>query len=342
MKLRLGKWADHQGQGQFAYPNEPAFAGISGGRTSAMMAALLDPQVNLCFENTGREAEATLQFLLRLEDAIERKITWLEWRPPPRRGDRPNKFGFEVVDYQTATKQSGVLFDALQQALADYRQTKGLGPIVPHPTMRICTGYLKHKTQTAYMRSIGVADSDPHTQYVGLRVDEPERIARLIDKETQARSYKCPLAAVGITKQDVNEFWASQPFDLGIPHDRWGNCTVCFLKDHADQSRMLGEEEADSAWWIDIQRRYPGFGGNSHPGYAQLLKERPVRLAIEKALIEGRDPMTCDDGTLDKRRFKLVVTNEKRYFANDRVAFSCACESSYGIGEDDEDEENAA
>ena len=42
-------------QGPFrAHEHTPSFAGISGGRTSAMMAALLDPRVQLCFENTGQ------------------------------------------------------------------------------------------------------------------------------------------------------------------------------------------------------------------------------------------------------------------------------------------------
>lgn len=337
VKLNLGPWASYEATGPFAYANEPSFAGISGGRTSAMMAALLDPRVILCFENTGREDEKSLEFLLRLADALKRPITWLEWRPPVRRGAPPKEFQFAIVDDRTCQRRSGALFEGLLDALAAYRATKGEGPIVPHPTLRICTAYLKHRVQQAYRRALGVADSIPHVEYVGLRADEPGRVSRLRVRETQARTYGCPLSEALITKGDVGRFWRQQPFDLEIEHDRNGNCGACFLKDHADQSRVLGEPETDAAWWIAIQKKYPGFGGRNHPGYAQLLLERPVRLAIAEALTAGTDPMLIDGSRLGARRFKQVVTNEKRYAAGEAEAFSCACESSLGIGEEDED-----
>jgi hypothetical protein len=157
----------------------------------------------------------------------------------------------------------------------------------------------------------------------------------LKERETAARSYCTPLADAEITKAAVNSFWKRQPFDLEIEHDRQGNCRACFLKDHADVSRVLGEEETDAQDWIDLANEFPGFGGKNFPGYGQLLKERPVRLAIEAALREGRDPLTVDRGPLTPRRFKLVVVNEKRYAAGEREAFSCACESSIALADDD-------
>lgn len=335
--MRYNEMARHVATGPFrAFDHVPAFAGISGGRTSAMMAALLDPRVKLCFENTGREHSKTLEFLLRLADGLKREIVWLEFRPPKVKGAPPRDFGFEVVTYETATKRSGALFEALLQALADYRATKDLGPVVPWPRSRICTAYLKHRVQAAYQRDVhGVDVDDTHEEYVGLRADEPDRIARLVSKATQARTYCTPLGDAGITKMDVNRFWSRQSFDLELDHDRQGNCGACFLKDHADVSRVLGEPETDAAWWIDLQRRYPGFGGKNFPGYAQLLKERPVRLAIELALADGRDPFSVNDGTLTPRRFKLVVKNERQYMAGERAAFSCACEGSITLADAD-------
>lgn len=333
MKLDLSGYEHLVAAGPFAHAGVPSFAGISGGRTSAMMAALLDPKVILCFENTGREHEATLQFLLRLEEALGRRIFWLEWRPPPRRGDPPKMFGFEVVTYETAHKRSGALFEGLLEALADYRATKGKPPIVPHQGLRICTAYLKHRVQRAFMRACGVDIDDPQEQILGLRADEPARVARLTELETRARSYRAPLSAAGIAKLDVHRLWSRQPFDLEIEHDRQGNCGACFLKDDADRSRVLGEEWCDADWWIDLQRRYPDFGGNDKHSYAQLLHERPTRLAIEAALKAGVEPR--DDERLNPRRFKLVVRNERRYLAGETAAFSCACEASLGIGEDE-------
>ena len=99
-RLDLGKWRDFYATGPFAYGDVPSFAGISGGRTSGLMAALLDPRVNLCFENTGEEDERTLEFVVRLADALQREIVWLEWRPPKRKDAPPKEFGFEIVNFK--------------------------------------------------------------------------------------------------------------------------------------------------------------------------------------------------------------------------------------------------
>jgi len=326
-KLNLDEWARFFATGPFAFGDAPSFAGISGGRTSAMMAALLDPRVKLCFENTSREHSKTYEFLLRVADALQREIVWLEWRPPLRKGAPPSEFGFAIVDEKTCTR-NGDLFDGLLQALKDFRATKGEGPVVPYFSMRICTAYLKHRVQRAYMQSLGIGINDDQIQYIGLRYDEPTRIADLRSAETSARHYLTPLADAQIAKLNVNTFWRTQSFDLELEHDRQGNCGGCFLKADADLSRVLGEAETDAAWWIDIQRRYPGFGGKNKYSYEQLLKERSVRLAIEAALRDGKDPASCDDGTLTPNRFKLVVLNEKQYLAEESKSFACACESS--------------
>ena len=368
MGLDLRGYEHLVASGPFAHGGVPSFAGISGGRTSAMMATLLDPKVVLCFENTGREHDATLEFLLRLQDALKRRIFWLEWRPPERKGAPPKEFRFAIVDEKTCVRHDpldssagGVLFEGLLQALADYRETKGLPPVTPFAGLRLCTAYFKHRTQRAFMRALGVDIDDDQVQYIGVRADEPERVARLKALETRARTYIAPLSPAEITKPKVNQFWSRQPFDLEIDHDRQGNCGACFLKDDADRSRVLGEAWTDADWWIDLQRRYPDFGGRDKASYAQLFTERPTRLAVEAVLKSGVEPvligdevaaakarkaglpiLEMPDGGLGERRFKLVVRSERRYLAGERAAFSCACESSLGIGEDEEDEAGAA
>lgn len=51
----------------------PTFAGISGGRTSAVVAACSDPFVRLLFENTGREDEKTYVFIRELDWAVRQQ-----------------------------------------------------------------------------------------------------------------------------------------------------------------------------------------------------------------------------------------------------------------------------
>lgn len=328
MKLDLGSWVEKRQA--FGLRGVPAFAGISGGRTSAMMSAMLDPRVVLTFQNTGREHPNTLTFLQRLEDALQRPIVWLEWRPPPQKGDPPRKFGFEVISFRTAAR-NGEPFRACLQALADFRATKGEEPIAPWAKSRICTAYLKHKVKDHYVESLEI---DAYDTLVGLRYDEPHRVSNLQERDTQRRIFRCPLFDAGIMKDDVLAFWSRQSFDLEL-QDYQGNCTACFLKDQSDLSRVLGEEETDAEWWEGMETDFENFGGQRFPGYRQLRAERPVRLAIEGALRAGEVPVS--DGTLDAKRFRLVMLQEKKRLAGEREAFSCACEQTVALADGLED-----
>jgi 3'-phosphoadenosine 5'-phosphosulfate sulfotransferase (PAPS reductase)/FAD synthetase len=329
--LNLGKWAHRAGRGVFAAADVPTFAGISGGRTSGMMAALLDPKVRLLFENTGREWPRTYDFLHELDQALGGRITWLEWRPPATKGARPREFQFAVVNYKTADRSGGP-FDGFMAALADYRIAKGETPVAPWARSRMCTAYMKRLVQEHYITSFGI---DTYEQHVGLRFDEPDRVNKLKVAETQRKSFRCPLSDAGITKNDVMLFWKQQAFDLNI-EEYQGNCSACFLKDQSDIARVLGEPEADAKWWINLESKYDNFGGVNFPGYANLLNERPLRLRAEQMLRAGADRATvCADlavsalmVNIDEYRLKLVVAQEARRVTDGVQTISCACEST--------------
>lgn len=327
MTLKLGQWA--KAREAFRAKGVPMVAGISGGRTSGMMAALLDDSAVMTFENTGREGEGTYVFLERLSEALGREIIWLEYRPP-KKGDRPCNATFEIVNPRTASRD-GRPFRELLAALADYRATIGKGPVAPWARARLCTAYLKEKTQRKYIDTLGWTK---WTTALGLRADEPDRVGRL--RSTRAESKIAPLASVGITKQDVNTFWGWQSFDLELS-DYQGNCTGCFLKDQSDLARALTEPGTDPDWWIKMENMYPQFGGRNFPGYKTLLLESPHRVAIESAIRNGDEPVNTG---LDPRRFKLVVIQERKRIAGEIPTFSCACEGSGEIAAMDEDEED--
>lgn len=317
--LNLYQWTTIASTGPFRY-NCDSVAGISGGRTSAMMAALLDPRVILTFQNTGREINRTLDYLNELDLALGKRIVWLEFRPPIRKGAPPREFTFAIVDYKTADRSGGP-FEAFMQALADYRATKGLPPVTPWARQRLCTSYMKQKVQEHYVDSLGL---DPLDSYVGLRADEPGRVHRMVARNTQSVTFRTPLYTAGITKADVMEFWSKQAFDLNLP-EHLGNCVGCFLKDQADLSRAMSHPEADAPWWIAMENRYKDFGGRNFAGYAQLTREGPVRMQIESALRRGDEP--ANDGTLHPKRFRLVVLQERRRIADGPTPFSCSCET---------------
>lgn len=326
--LRLAQWARIQGEGPFADPGEPSFAGISGGRTSAMMAALLPTSTVLTFQNTGREHPATYDFLQRLEDALDRPIVWLEMRPPTTHGAPPRDFGFAIVTPSTASKR-GEPFESFMECIAAYRaHEKGEGPIAPWARQRLCTTYTKLRVQNAYVRSMGV---ECHTRFVGMRFDEPARVESLRRAETRQITNRAPLADARIVKRDVLSFWSWQPFDLECDEYQ-GNCTGCFLKDEADLARAMGDPDSDAGWWMAMEKKYPGFGGRRFRGYASLANELPTRLMLEDDIRSGR--LIRDDGRLESNRFRLVMLQERRRVAHGSSGVACACEASM-IGDAD-------
>lgn len=311
----------------------PCVLGVSGGRTSGVMDALSDPGALRSFQNTGEEHRRTYEFLDELAEATGHDIVWLEYRAPRRRGAPPREATFAIVNSKTADRGGGP-FDEMLEALAAYRATKGLGPVAPWARSRICTAYLKSRTQDRWLESLGI---DVRDEFSGLRTDEPTRVRKFELSSTWAVQKFAPLSRAGITVDDVAEFWSMQSFDLGIdPLD--GNCNNCFLKDEADQARtMLRSSHETRHRWIERQRLYNSFGGRKHPGYERLLDEAPGRLEIEAALRAGQQPKNTHN--LDARRFKLVVIQERKRIKGEVAPFSCGCEGAETLAGMSEEEE---
>lgn len=334
MTVDLGRWAT--ARGIFASrPGVPCIAGISGGSTSGMMAALCDSSTILAFENTGKEDEKTYEFLRDLEALLERPILWLEYRPPPNIGAPPCESGFEIVNFETADR-SGRPFELMMEALKNYRATKGKGPISPWWRSRICTTYMKTRLARRYIESLGWESWD---ELVGLRADEPNRVQRLQVGVPKYIGRRAPLSDAGITKADVNAFWDAQPIRLNLPAYR-GNCGGCFLKDQADLSRAL-DENGDTEWWQRMATIYPGFGGKNFAGYKRLADEAPMRRDIEQLLRAGKSAVDAIPFGFDPKRFSLVVIQESKRLAGNVAPFSCACEGSDALALMDDAQENA-
>lgn len=224
----------------------------------------------------------------------------------------------------------------LLETLNNFRATKGKGPIAPWWRSRICTTYLKTRTARTYVEK--VSDWKAWNEYVGLRADEPDRVARLRVGVPRRIGRFAPLSEANITKADVRRFWDAQAFKLGLD-PMLGNCTGCFLKDQTDLSRALVFKETDAEWWIRMAKRYPGWGGKNFAGYDRLRWEAPTRIRIEKALRAGKKPES--DGRLDAKRFRLVVIQERKRLAGEVQPFACECEGSQALANLDDDEEDA-
>lgn len=252
----------------------PTCLSFSGGRTSAYMLwrvlqsnGGLPADAVVCFQNTGKEATETLDFVHECSLRWGVPIAWIEWDGfvPPGRG----KCRYRVVDRASASTQ-GEPFAALCEALG----------VLPNPVARMCTSYLKVKTMIAYLN--GHRGWDEWDIMLGLRADEPRRVARMSapGRDNRGGEPLMPLAAAGISAKDVGAFWRAQPFDLRLPNHNGktmhGNCDLCFLKPAAQIVSLIAESPARAVWWIEQERlnaarRAAGHTfRNDRPSYAQM------------------------------------------------------------------------
>lgn len=237
---------------------------FSGGRTSAyMLHRVLEAndglpiQAEICFANTGKECEETLQFVRDCSANWGVPITWLEYTDAPETKDR-----FKVVTFETASRD-GEPFESL---------IKKRG-YLPNPVARFCTVELKVRTIHRYLKAKGWTEWD---LMLGIRADEQRRLAKIGNQDYGKHEEKCaPLGQAGITKEDVGAFWRSQPFDLGLPNNNGvtmhGNCDLCFLKGGAQVLSLIVEKPSRAIWW----GRMESLSLASKPSGAVFRSDRP-------------------------------------------------------------------
>jgi len=307
--------------------------GVSGGRTSAELAHRLRGQgVVFSFQNTSREHSRTYEFIERLEQWLEQEIVLLEFRAPPR-GEPPRFATFEIMDHRTLARDGSVFRDMLECLRTFRAKHKGLGPVAPWNRSRICTAYLKIKTQRRYCASLGWCEQGQarhleYTEYLGLRADEPDRVSDMHKRnDALDTDERAPLAEAGVAKADILRAWAARPFDLGLTweQEHLGNCTGCFEKDERDLASALIDPEGDPEWWIETEAIYGPMRRGGRPSYAQVYAEAPERMKIRGALAAGvAHEVIAAESALDKRRVKLIIRQELA----PRQSFSCACDAA--------------
>lgn len=240
---------------------------FSGGRTSAYMlhralksnGGKLPKNTVVLFSNTGKEDERTLRFVRNVGDFWNVQIVWLEYRDDEQ--------GFAVVDFDTASR-NGEPFEAIIRK----RQ------YLPNPVTRFCTVELKIRTMHKYLRSLGWGNDEGWTQMVGIRADEPRRVAKIRARpspETVKETMEIPLAEDGVTKKTVGDFWRAQPFDLELPNNNGvtpgGNCDLCFLKGANIVFGLIREEPQRAVWWA----KQENLSLSSKPSGARFRNDRP-------------------------------------------------------------------
>lgn len=251
--------------------NGPACISVSGGRTSGYLlwrvlqshCGTLPADVVACFANTGKEEPATLQFVHDMETHWGVKIHWLEFKPAPEPVGRWHEVAFE-----TASRE-GEPFAAL------CRQKNYL----PNPVTRFCTIELKIRPIARFLRSHGfegTMDDLENASVIGIRADEPRRVAKIKDRS------RLPLATAGVGATEVGEFWKAQPFDLQLPNiggrTMHGNCDLCFLKPAKQVFSLIVEKPQRAVWWASMEAMAMAMASkqsgavfrSDRPSYAQM------------------------------------------------------------------------
>lgn len=250
----------------------PFVVSFSGGRTSGYMlrrvldafGGTLPDDAAVVFCNTGKERPETLDFVEACSLRWDVPVTWLEYRMDTRgalvtkgKNGQPaiGWHGWQEVNYATASRD-GRPFLMLLTVFAAFRAlSKGKPPILPNPVQRFCTGEMKTRTTNRYLRSIGWP-LDDSTCAVGMRADEPSRLAKLRkqpESDWAAGEPVAPLGKAGVTEADVMAFWSAQPFDLALKQHE-GNCDLCFLKQSWKIDAIMRDRPDLADWWVERER----------------------------------------------------------------------------------------
>jgi 3'-phosphoadenosine 5'-phosphosulfate sulfotransferase (PAPS reductase)/FAD synthetase len=251
--------------------DSPTCISFSGGRTSAYMLwrvlqannGLPDEAV-VCFANTGKEDEATLEFVRDCSVRWGLPIQWLEYRN--------DEIGFSLVNFKNASRNGEPFEEIIKKR-----------NFLPNPVARFCTVELKIQPEVKFLKSLGWSD---WVNFVGIRADEPRRVAKIKANPSGGKAgpeREMPLATVGITKTEVGAFWAECDFDLGLPNYNGvtyhGNCDLCYLKGASQILSLIAERPERAIWWAaqenSITNSHIANGGtfrSDRPSYAQMLK----------------------------------------------------------------------
>lgn len=233
----------------------PTCISFSGGRTSAYMlwrvlqahGGRVPEGAVVAFANTGKEDEATLRFVRDCAEHWGVPIDWVEYQP-----EAP---GYRLVSFDTASR-AGEPFEQL------VRKKKYL----PNPVARFCSEELKGKAIDKHLKAIGMDDADV---LVGVRADEPRRIAKL-----RARGLSLPLVDAKVGQADVQAFWRAHPFDLTLEFREGvtalGNCDLCFMKGPQQIAGLVKDKPERAIWWAAQEQAIGATFRSDRPSYSEL------------------------------------------------------------------------
>ena len=219
-------------------------------------------EAKVCFANTGKEEEATLQFVNDCSVNWSVPVTWIEYVSHEEADRR-----FKKVTYETASRNG----EPFEEVIRHYGK-------LPNPINKSCTAELKIRAVARYLKSIGWEE---WTAMVGIRADEQRRAAKL-KADRKAETPVAPLAMDGVDIAQIEAFWATQPFKLELTTFNGktlaGNCDLCYLKPAGQILSLIQEKPMRAVWWAKMEMLASTItDGNANrfridrPSYSEML-----------------------------------------------------------------------
>jgi len=194
----------------------------------------LPEEALVCFANTGKEEEATLEFVRDCEKNWGVEIHWLEFRDADP--------AFERVTFETASR-NGEPFEQIIQKRK----------MLPNVRSRFCTSELKIRTVRRYVQGLGWGEWQ---NMIGIRGDEQRRAVKM-QPDSKNDTPVMPLHEAGVVKSDVLKFWKNNLFDLNLPivngETIGGNCDLCFLKSLPKITTLVAQKPERAVWWAKME-----------------------------------------------------------------------------------------
>ncbi len=223
---------------------------FSGGKTSAYMTIKLKEKhgddLIVIFANTGQENEETLNFVHKCDVDFNLGVVWLESKTYPKR----KSSGHIIVDFASADRNGSVFENMI----------KKYG--IPNKAYPHCTRELKLNPIKSWIKK---NINDEYKMMIGIRFDESKRMS----KDAEQNNLWYPLVEGGILKIDINEFWRTQTFNLGL-QDYQGNCKTCFKKSNRKLLMIAKQNPEFFDFALEMEKEH-GLSGHNIDGNLRVF-----------------------------------------------------------------------
>lgn len=236
---------------------------FSGGRTSAYLVHLMEQrriageEVYYTFMDTGAEHPKTYEFIRSVASSWNIPLVCLRVEINPALGEANS---YRIVDINDI----GPDLQPWRDISSKYGTPYFGGPL--------CTRAMKTEVFQRYCTD--QFGKDGYHTWLGIRADEPKRL-----KERERVNYLADISP--FEKEDILEWWKSQPFDLQIP-EHLGNCVFC-IKKGLNKIALAARDEPELAadfWKMITDPSVRVVDGRQHDGEIMYRKHHSLESVI--------------------------------------------------------------